>query len=174
MEKGLRRLVAQGGVCMTTKERNRRGVITKPARVAGTPTFGVHRAVVPKAYLRLMERCLLRPLRNAKQYADAMKLADELFGRGDLLTEEEEYLKVLCDLMEAYEAEHHAITEVSASAMLRHLIDQRGNVARETGIANSTITALLKEDRQMTTRHIRILARYFGVSPAVFLPAVAE
>jgi hypothetical protein len=43
-------------------------------------------------------------------------------------------------------------------------------VCRETGIANSTITALIKEDRLMTRSQIETLARYFSVPPAVFLP----
>ena len=58
--------------------------------------------------------------------------------------------------------------------MLRFLIDQRGvtqqTVSKETGIANSTITALLKGGREMTRKHIETFARYFGVEPAAFLP----
>jgi HTH-type transcriptional regulator / antitoxin HigA len=134
----------------------------------------VNRTPVPKAYLRLMKRFLLRPIANDHELADATALADELFDRINLLPEEEQYLDVLCDLMAAYEDKICPIRDVSAGEMLRHLIDQRGVtqqiVSKETGIANSTITALLKEDRELTRKHIETFARYFGVEPGVFLP----
>ena len=137
-----------------------------PPAVAGRP--------IPKAYLQLMERFLLKPIDNEQELAAATSLADELFDRAELLPEEEQFLDVLCDLMEAYEDEHHPIADVGAAPMLRFLIDQCGvtqqTVSRETRIANSTITALLKGSRQMTRKHLEALARYFGVEPAVFLP----
>ena len=149
---------------MATRLKDRR------TRVLGKP--------VPKAYLRLVERFLLRPIGNDPELDEALALADELFDRPNLLPEEQQYLDVLCDLIKAYEDVVCPIRDVSAAEMLRFLIDQRGvtqqTVAKETGIANSTITALLKEGRpggrDMTRRHIEAFARYFGVEPAVFLP----
>jgi HTH-type transcriptional regulator/antitoxin HigA len=91
-----------------------------------------------------------------------------------LRVEEQEYLDVLSDLVEQYEQEHLPVADVSAADILRFLIEQRGvtqqSVARETGIANSTISAVLKGGRELTRRHIESLAAYFGVEPAVFLP----
>jgi HTH-type transcriptional regulator / antitoxin HigA len=140
-------------------------------RSPGTP--GVKGKAIPKAYLQLMGRFMLHPIKDDHELAEATSLADELLDRARLLPEEEQYLDVLCDLMEAYEDEHHPIPDVSASEMLRFLIDQRGVtqqvVANETGIANSTISALLKGDREMTRKHVEVLARYFGVEPGVFL-----
>ena len=142
----------------------------RPARREGQP--------IPTAYLRLLKRFRLRPIENGRELAAATALADELFDRPKLLPEERQFLDVLCDLMETYEDEHHPIPDVSAAEMLRFLIGQRGvtqqTVARETGIANSTITALLKGDRpggrEMTRRHVETFARYFGVEAGVFLP----
>src|SRR5689334_17163411 len=122
-----------------------------PTRPKGQFTQ-VARAPIPKAYRRLMERLLLRPMENDQELAEATALADELFDRPSLLPEEQQYLDALCDLMVVYEDRICPIRDVSAAEMLRHLIDQRGvtqqTVSKETGIANSTITALLKEDRQ--------------------------
>ena len=147
---------------MATKTKSRSA---NARAVRGTP--------IPKAYLRLMRRFLLRPIENERELAQATALADELFDRAELLPEEEQYLDVLCSLMEVYEDEHYPIPDVGAAEMLRYLIDQRGvtqqTVARESEIANSTITALLNGHRQMTSKHIAILAKYFGVEPAVFL-----
>ena len=148
---------------MATRLKDRR------TRILGKP--------VPKAYLRLVERFLLRPIGNDPELDEALALADELFDRPNLLPEEQQYLDVLCDLIKAYEDLVCPIRDVSAAEMLRFLIDQRGvtqqTVAKETGVANSTLTALLKEGRpggrDMTRRHIETFARYFGVEPAVFL-----
>src|SRR5437762_2645 len=146
---------------MATKTKDR-----VPQAVAGRP--------IPKAYLQLMERFLLKSIDNEQELATATALADELFDRAELLPEEEQYLDVLCDLMEVYEDEHDPVADVGAAPMLRFLIGQRGvtqqTVSRETGIANSTITALLKGSREMTRKHLEAFARYFGVEPAVFLP----
>jgi len=151
---------------MATKTKDRSG---HARTTGGSP--------IPKAYRRLMERFLLRPIQSEPELAQATALADQLFDRAELLPEEEQYLDVLCNLIEAYEDEHHPIPDVSAAEMLRYLIDQRGatqqTVSRQTAVANSTITALLKGDRQMTSKHIAIFARYFGVEPAVFLPGNA-
>ena len=134
----------------------------------------VARTPIPRAYRRLLERFLLRPIENDQELAEATALAEELFDRPNLLPEEEQYLDVLGDLIQAYEDKICPIRDVSAAEMLRYLIDQRGvtqqTVSKETGIANSTITALLKENREMTRKHIETFARYFGVEPGVFLP----
>src|ERR1700720_4639857 len=81
---------------------------------------------IPAAYLRLMHRFLLRPIRSEQDLARATALADELFDRAHTLPEEQQFLDVLCDLIEAYEDEKCPIPDVSAAAMLRFLIDQRG------------------------------------------------
>ena len=138
------------------------------------PFVRVEGKLIPKAYLRLVGRFLLRPIDNDQELAEATALAEELCDRTDLLPEEEQYLDVLGDLIEAYEDKICPIRDVSAAEMLRFLIDQRGvtqqTVSKETGIANSTITALLKGGREMTRKHIVTFARYFGVEPGVFLP----
>jgi HTH-type transcriptional regulator/antitoxin HigA len=152
-------------MAVRTKELGAKSVYGKPGSI-------------PKAYLRLVERFLLAPIRTDRELARATELADELFDRPQLLAEEEQFLDVLCDLIEAYEEEHCPIPDVSAAAMLRFLIDRRGvtqqTVARDTGVANSTITALLSGERELTRKHIEAFALYFGVEPAVFLPANVE
>lgn len=58
--------------------------------------------------------------------------------------------------------------------LLRHLIEARGvrpaRVAAETGLSKSTISDVLAGKRRLGVKHIESLARYFRVSPAVFLP----
>jgi HTH-type transcriptional regulator/antitoxin HigA len=124
-------------------------------------------------YFELVRRFPLRPLRTEAELDEAIALADELIDRDDLGAGEEDYLDVLGDLIKRYEAEHHPIPPVTDAEMLRHLIEARGvtqaRVAADTGIAESTISAILSGSRGLSRKHIEGLARYFGVSPAVFL-----
>jgi HTH-type transcriptional regulator / antitoxin HigA len=150
---------------MVTKSKNGRG---SPLAVANAAK------VVPEAYLKLLSRFRLKPISSHQELDQAIALARELDSRAELSSEEEEYVEVLTGLIEAYEDEQYPIPDVSAADMLRFLIDRRGltqqTIARETDIANSTITALLTGSREMTRRHIESFAHYFGVSASVFLP----
>jgi HTH-type transcriptional regulator/antitoxin HigA len=92
--------------------------------------------------------------------------------RSSLAPQEEDYLEVLGDLVERYESEAHPMAPVSDVEMLRHLIDAKGvsqtEVSKATGIADSTISEVLKGKRSLNRSHIGKLSRYFGVSPEVF------
>jgi HTH-type transcriptional regulator/antitoxin HigA len=61
----------------------------------------------------------------------------------------------------------------SGSEMLRFLIESQGTtqakVAAETRIAESTLSEILAGKRELNRKHIEALARYFHVSPAVFM-----
>lgn len=118
-------------------------------------------------------RCFpLRPIRSDKELNAAVKLVDSLLDRKDLAREEEDYLEVLGDLIEQYESEAHPVAPVSDVEMLHHLIEAKGvsqtEVSKATGIADSTISEVLKGKRSLNRSHIGKLARYFGVSPDVF------
>ena len=58
--------------------------------------------------------------------------------------------------------------------MIRELIAARGitqaDVARETGIAESMLSEVLKGKRPMGRKTIETLSRFFHVDPGVFFP----
>jgi HTH-type transcriptional regulator / antitoxin HigA len=123
-------------------------------------------------YLELVLRFPLRPIRSDKELDEAVRMVDSLLGRRDLAREEEDYLDVLGDLVERYEAKAHPMPPVSDAAMLRHLIEARGisqtGLARATSIADSTISDVLSGKRSLNRNHIGKLAKYFHVAPDVF------
>lgn len=129
---------------------------------------------VPKTYLTLLKRFLLRPIQTDDELAQATAVADELACKETFQVGEEAYFDVLCDLIERYETETVPMPDMDAASVLRFLIEQRGvtqeTVAKETGIASSTISAVLGRSRELTRKHIETLAAYFSVEPAVFLP----
>ena len=123
-------------------------------------------------YLDLIRRFPLRPLRNGTELDAAIAVIDELIDRPNLTAPEQDYLDVLSDLVEKYEAEEHPMAPVSDAAMLRHLLEAKevpqAEVARATGIDESTLSLVLAGKRNLSRAHIGKLAHYFGVQPGVF------
>jgi HTH-type transcriptional regulator / antitoxin HigA len=133
---------------------------------------------VPRDYLNLIRRFLLRPIRSDEELDRAVEVSLDLDSRGDLSPDEKAYHDVLVALIERYEDEHHPIPDVSGADMLRVLIENRGatqvDVARGTGIKESALSEILRGKRPMGRKVIDSLARYFRVAPALFLPGEAD
>ena len=125
-------------------------------------------------YLELVRR-FPSPIRSEQELDGAIAVINALIDKDTLSQDEDDYLDVLGDLVRKYETEHHPNLPVSDADMLRHLIEARGTtqaqVSAETGIAESTISAILSGKRGMSRKHIEALARYFKVKPAVFISA---
>ena len=123
-------------------------------------------------YLKLVRKFPLRPLRSDQDLADAIRVVDSLIVRGDLTAGEQDYLDILTDIVERYEAEEHPMAPVSDADMLRHLIEARGisqsKLADEVKISMSTISEVLNGKRRLNRKHISILSKYFGVPSSVF------
>jgi antitoxin component HigA of HigAB toxin-antitoxin module len=97
---------------------------------------------------------------------------DALVVKDTLTAAEADYLAVLSDLVEQYEAEAHPIHPASDAELLQHLLDATGitpiQVAQETGLDAKTLAAVLAGTQPLTRAQIDTLARYFQVSPSVF------
>jgi HTH-type transcriptional regulator/antitoxin HigA len=131
-------------------------------------------------YLALVRRFPLRPIRSEAELDAAIAMIDELTDRDDLDAGAVDYLDVLGDLVERYEDKAHSIPtdDLSDAEMLTHLMEAKGvkqiDVARATGIAESTLSELLRGKRQLTRGQITKLAGYFNVGPGVFLRGKGE
>lgn len=125
-------------------------------------------------YLDLIHRFPLRPIRSDAELAEATAVLDSLLDRfPSLAAEERDYLEVLTDQIERYEKETIPTWPIADKDMLRHLIEATGvsqaEVARETGVAVSTISEVLSGKRKLNRAHIVKLAPYFGVGMGVFM-----
>jgi HTH-type transcriptional regulator / antitoxin HigA len=124
-------------------------------------------------YLKLVRAHPLRSLRSDAELEAAQAVLDRLL-RADLDSGEQEYLDALTDLIETYEASAHPIPDAAEADVLRLLMEGRGltqqGLAREVGIAQSTLSAVVSGERQLTKGHITKLSTFFDVSPAVFFP----
>jgi HTH-type transcriptional regulator / antitoxin HigA len=128
---------------------------------------------VDPAYIALIQRFPLRPIRTEAELDTASAMIDELTDRDDLSVTESDYLDVLGDLIEKYEDEHVEMPHVSDAEMLRSLMDEKGvtqaDVVRGTGISKTVLSLVLSGKRDLTREHIEVLSKYFGVNPAAFL-----
>jgi HTH-type transcriptional regulator/antitoxin HigA len=123
-------------------------------------------------YLSLVAHFPLRRITSERELDRAIEVVNSLLDRAGLDAWEEAYLDVLGDLIERYEATEYPAQPVSDAEILRHLMEARDatqvEVAAATGIAESTISAVLRGKRKLARRHLESLARYFRVNPAVF------
>jgi HTH-type transcriptional regulator/antitoxin HigA len=141
-------------------------------RARSTPASKPAKARVSDSYFELVRQFALIHIRDDDHLAEALDVLDGLLAR-DLDAGAQEYLDVLTDLIEAYEDEHVAIPDASEADVLRELMRSNGltqaELKRRTGIAQSTISAVLNGDRALTKDQVVALAGFFHVSPAAFL-----
>ena len=125
-----------------------------------------------ETYLALIRTFPLRPLRSEAELDEATMVLDALVVKDTLTAAEADYLAVLSDLVEQYEAEAHPIHPASDAELLQHLLDATGitpiQVAQETELDATTLAAVLAGTQPLTRAQIDTLARYFQVSPSVF------
>lgn len=126
-------------------------------------------------YLKLIAVLPLRPIRSDEDLEVASEVAGRLALRRRLTADEADYLEVLSALIEAYEDEHHPIPEASGVEVLRMLIESNGysqaEVARANGLSESTVSEILNGKRPLNRKHMAAFAKFFHVSPALFLDA---
>jgi HTH-type transcriptional regulator / antitoxin HigA len=124
-------------------------------------------------YYELVKQFPLTHIRDDDHLAVAIDMLDQLLER-DLDEGQRAYLDVLTDMVEAYEDQHVAIQDASEADVLRELMRSNGltqaGLKRKTGIAQSTISAVLNGDRSLTKGQVVTLAKLFGVSTAAFMP----
>ncbi|MCI0377804.1 MAG: helix-turn-helix domain-containing protein [Gemmataceae bacterium] len=130
------------------------------------------------AYLALIHVFPLRPLRSERDYEEALTVLDTLAVRpeGSLDPAEQDYLDTLTMLVEAYDREHEAFDSAQRDplSMLKYAMEESGTTQADVGrmLGNRALASLiLNGHRQLSKRHIRILADHFKVSPALFLQA---
>src|SRR5207253_4684564 len=109
-------------------------------------------------YLDLVRRFPLRPLHTDADLDAAVAVIDALIDRAGLTTPEQDYLDVLSDLVEAYEAEALPMRPVGDADLLRFLIEQKGvtqsDTAASAGIAESTVSEVLAGKRRLNRSQI--------------------
>ncbi len=128
---------------------------------------------VDSAYAGLLAKYAPRPIRTETEYRRLLKLAKD-FTRPDIGKAEHMFLDLIGGLIETYEEQRFPIPASTPQRILAHLLEERGMsqsaFAREMGLSRQMVSDIVNERRQITAEHVGRFARYFGVSPAVFIP----
>ena len=131
-------------------------------------------SAMPDSYFELVKRFPLTHIRSLRHLGQAIALVDELLQKR-LDRGAQEYLDALSDLIATYEDEHAPIPDASESDVLRELMRSSGRkqmaLSKAVGISQSTLSAILTGEREMTKSHMIALAKFFNVPPSVFLPS---
>lgn len=115
------------------------------------------------------------PITNESRYEDTLEMIDRLMGVAKHTKGQAVYLETLVQLIEAYEAKHHAIEmkDISGIELLRNLLSENdmnaSDLARLLGVHASMGLKLLKGDRSLTVEHLQKLAKRFQVRPELFM-----
>jgi HTH-type transcriptional regulator/antitoxin HigA len=124
------------------------------------------------AYIELLKTFPPRPIASEKELLATQDVIDSLIDRGQLTSDEQDYLNVLGTLVYEYEQLHHEpIPDIHGVELIKALLDEFG--LRQKDLVpifktESIVSAVLNGQRQLTANHIRKLAEFFHISPAAF------
>ncbi|SRR5690606_16250823 len=130
-------------------------------------------AKLPTRYADLVALHMPRPIHDQVAYDNTVELIDALAGH-KLNADQEDYLELLGQLVEAYEAAHLApYPKVKGIPALKFLLTDNEltgtNLAELLGVDRSTAYKILKGKRNLTTDHIRLLCERFSVRAELFI-----
>lgn len=127
-----------------------------------------------KSYTDLLLDFSPRPIHSEEDLDAVQKVVYELIDRGNLSKEEEDYISVLCMLVEQYEQAHHPIPDIYGIELIEALLEEFDLKQKDLVPifkTESIVSAVMNGHRKLMTEHIEKLANFFHVSPAVFFPS---
>jgi len=113
----------------------------------------------------------VQPIRNDEDHASAMAQVEALWGAPEG-TPQAETLEVLVTLINAYEAEHHAIAPPDPIAAIKFRMEQEGLTRRDLEPMigrRARVSEILNRKRPLTLAMIRRLREGLGLSADVLL-----
>jgi HTH-type transcriptional regulator/antitoxin HigA len=114
-----------------------------------------------------------RPIKSDEELLAAQNVIDSLTDNAPLTPDEQDYLDVLCTLVYEYEQTKEPIPDIYGIELLKALMVEYGlqqNDLIPVFQSESIVSDILTEKRQLTINDIQDLAKFFQLSPAVFLP----
>lgn len=116
----------------------------------------------------------LRPIHDAAEYDQLLALMNSLL---DVVGEDEDHalsglLELVGDIISKYEREHYAIEPAAPKDSLRFLLEARGLNQEDLSaiVPQSNLSAILAGKRKISATLAGKLGKFFGVSPALFVP----
>jgi HTH-type transcriptional regulator/antitoxin HigA len=130
---------------------------------------------VPKQFGQLVQMMPPQAVQDEVQYANTLEVIDRLMAIRKLTKGQGVYLETLVQLVQTYEAQHHAVDTSGLTGLdsVKRLLEENemnaSDLARLLGVHPSLGSKILRGERSLTVDHIRKLAKRFKVSPCLFL-----
>lgn len=130
---------------------------------------------IPGSYAELVQLMPPQAIVDDVQHDNVLEMIDRLMVIPEHTPDQASYLETLVQLVEAYEAKHHAIdtSDISGLDSLKYLLDQNEmnatDLAKLLGVHASMGSKILKGERKLTADHLRKLAERFQVEASLFL-----
>lgn len=116
----------------------------------------------------------LRPIRTEEEYDRTVSLMNYLL---DMVGDQENHalsglLDLVSELVADYDANHFSIEASEPNEVLRYLIELRGLKQGDLAeiVPQSNLSAILSGKRKISATLAGKLAKFFNISPAVFVP----
>lgn len=129
--------------------------------------------IISNDYIELLRAFPPRPITSEDELRETQKVIDSLLDKEKLSKEERDYLHVLAALVYDYEQKQEPIPDIYGVELLKVLLEEfdlRQKDLVPIFKTESIVSDVISGKRQLTTRHIEELAKFFHVSPAVFFP----
>jgi len=128
---------------------------------------------LPKTYSELVQLHTPRPIHDEVSYQNTVMVVDALAGFR-LNRDQEDYLEILSQLIEAYEEENlNAQRKISGIELVRYLLDENDmtgdDFAKLLDVDRSVAYKILKGARSLTAEHIRKISERFLISADALL-----
>lgn len=131
---------------------------------------------VSPTYMELVEVFPLQSISSKKQHEMALKVIEKLIAHVNVEKPKDKgielYLQTLSELVHDYESTQYEGGEVKGSEMLAYLMELKGlkqtDLSEELG-GQSVVSKILKGERDLNLRQIKLLAKRFKVSHEVFI-----
>lgn len=124
-----------------------------------------------QSYIELLTTFPPRPISSESELIATQEAIDSLIDRGNLTTDEQDYLNVLGTLVYEYEQKHNPMPDIYGVELIKALLVEF-NLRQKDLVpifkTESIVSAVLSEQRQLTADHIKKLADFFHISPAAF------
>jgi HTH-type transcriptional regulator/antitoxin HigA len=138
-----------------------------------TKINGAKTAKLPKTYRELCGLLMPRKIHDDAELDATQEIIDALAVLPARTPDQDDYLETLAELVEAYEEQTVKFTQRTGLETLKFLLSENNltasDLSRLLGTDISLGYRILDSQRNLTTKHIKKLARHFHVGPEVFL-----
>jgi HTH-type transcriptional regulator / antitoxin HigA len=139
----------------------------------GVVTENLDIQALQKTWVAFDRLAHLRPIRSDAEYDRSVALMNDLL---DVVGDDEHHalsglLDLITELVEAYDTEHFPIEASEPREVLRYLIETRGLKQGDLAevVPQSNLSAILAGKRKISVALASKLAKFFNISPAVFV-----